>query len=116
MKTIKIIVGTYGHKKTKESYVSLIGKDCETDICSVSDEEAERLIKAGVAEEVKEKVTEEPAATVTENPDTESLEEYTVSELKALADALGVEYKSRTTKDELIRLISAAKVQIIHNS
>lgn len=112
MKTIKIIVGTYGYKKDKTSPVNLIGQGCSEDVCSVSDEEAARLIKLGIAEEAKETVTEEPVATVTENPESESLEEYTVSELKTLADALGVEYKSRTTKDELIKLISAAKVEI----
>lgn len=118
MKTVKIIVGTYGHKKDNESYVSLIGKDCETDVCNVSDEEAARLIKAGVAEEVgtsievKETVTEEPAATVTGNLDAESLEEYTVAELKALAGDLGLKFKSRATKDELIALISSTKVEI----
>lgn len=112
MKTIKIIVGAYGHKKTKESYVTLIGKGFETDICSVSDEEAARLIEAGVAEEVNETVTEEPAATVTVNPDTGSLEAYTVSELKDIASDLGLKFKSRATKDELIALISSAKVEI----
>lgn len=118
MKTIKIIVGTYGHKKNNESYVSLIGKDCETDVCSVSDEEAARLIKIGIAKEVgktvevKETVTEEPTATVTENLADESLEECTVAELKAKAGNLGLEFKSRATKDELIKLILSAKAEI----
>ena len=110
MKTIKIILGTYGHMKNGTPPVDLI--DNNSGPIEVSDAEAARLIKLGVAEEITDTtVTEEPAATVTGNLDAESLEEYTVAELKALASDLGLEFKSRATKDELIALISSAEVE-----
>lgn len=118
MKKVKIIVGTYGYRKNKVSPVELINS--ESGPIEVSDEEAARLIKVGVAEEVgkavevKETVTETPAVaeeTVTGHLDAESLEDYTVAELKKLAGDLGLEFKSRATKDELIALISSAEVE-----
>lgn len=113
MKTIKIVVGTYGHKKDNASYVSLIGagSECETDVCSVSDEEAARLIKLGVAVEVGETAVEPAGAeeTATGHLDAESLEEYTMPELKDLAKKLGL--KTGGTKDELIKRISATDVE-----
>ena len=39
------------------------------------------------------------------------MEEYTVAELKDLAGKLGLEFKSKATKDELIKLISATEVE-----
>ena len=114
MKTIKIVVGTYGHKKDNTSQIDLIGPGwgCSTDVCSVSDEEAARLIKSGVAVEIKETVVVEPAGaeeTATGHLDAEALEEYTVSELKDLAKKLGL--KTGGTKDELIKRISATEVE-----
>ena len=123
MKKIKIKVGTYGYRENGKPPVRLI--NAESGPIEVADEEAARLIKAGVAEEVGETVvdTTENAVDVTEIPvdvpeiaveetaKGESLEEYTVAELKDLATKLGLEFKSRATKDELIKLISAAEVE-----
>lgn len=109
---IKIIVGTYGYRKNDTSPVELIDKN--SDPIEVSDKEAARLIKLGVAEEVNKTVSETPVGaeeTATGHLDAESLEEYTVSELKDLAGNLGLEFKSKATKDELIKLISAAEVE-----
>ncbi len=115
MKKINIVVGTYGYRKDDKSPVELINS--ESGPIEVSEKEAARLIKLGVAEEAKETVaeeSEEPAVTeetATGHLDAESLEEYTVAELKDLAGKLGLEFKSRATKDELIKLISAAEVE-----
>lgn len=113
MKTIKIVVGTYGYRKDNTSPVELIDK--KSNPIEVSDAEAERLIKAGVAVEVKETVAEETEDTVHDEAvgigylDAESLSGYTVPELKDLAKKLGL--KTGGTKDELIERISAAKVE-----
>ena len=116
MRTIKIIVGTYGYRENGKPPVRLI--NAESGPIEVSDEEATRLVKAGIAEVVDttEKVvdtTEIPVdvseIAVEETAKGESLEEYTVAELKDLATKLGLEFKSRATKDELIKLISAAE-------
>ena len=113
MKKVKIIVGTYGYRKNNVSPVELI--NAESDPIEVSDAEAKRLIELGIAVasgkavEVMETVTDEPMATG--HLDAESLEEYTVPELKDLAGKLGLEFKSRASKDELIKLISAAEVE-----
>lgn len=122
MKKIKITVGTYGYREKGKPPVRLI--NAESGPIEVSDEEAARLIKAGVAEVVDttEKVvdtTEIPVdvpeiaveETATGHLDNESLEECTVAELKKLASDLGLEFKSRATKDELIKLISSAEVE-----
>ena len=109
MRTIKIIVGTYGYRENGKPPVRLI--NAESGPIEVSDEEATRLVKAGIAEVVD--TTEIPVdvseIAVEETAKGESLEEYTVAELKDLATKLGLEFKSRATKDELIKLISAAE-------
>lgn len=107
MKKINIVLGTYGYRKNDTSPVELINS--ENGPIEVSDEEASRLIKLGIAEEYKEPAVVEE--TTTGNLDAESLEEYTVAELKALAVDLGLEFKSRATKDELIKLITAVEVE-----
>lgn len=116
MKKIKITVGTYGYKKNGVPPVRLINS--ESGPIEVSDEEAARLIGLKRAVEVAdtettvaetESVADETVATG--KLDAESLEEYTVAELKDLAGKLGLEFKSRATKDELIKLISATEVE-----
>lgn len=112
MKTIKIILGTYGYMKNGTPPVDLIDKNSEP--IEVSDEEAARLIGLGVAKAAKKEVAETPAKaeeTATGHLDAESLEEYTVAELKDLAGKLGLEFKARATKDELIKLITATEVE-----
>lgn len=111
MKTIKIILGTYGHMKNGVPPVDLIDKNSGP--IEVSDMEAARLIKLGVAKEVTEIVVEKH--TITEEAatgylDAESLEEYTIDELKDLAIKLGIEFKSKTKKEELIKLIAATEI------
>lgn len=111
MKTIKIILGTYGHMKNGVPPVDLIDKNSGS--IEVSDMEAARLIKLGVAKEVTEIVVEKHAITeevATGYPDAKSLEEYTIDELKDLAIKLGIEFKSKTKKEELIKLIAATEV------
>ena len=110
MKKINIVVGTYGYRKDDTSAVELIDKN--SDAIEVSDKEAARLIKLGVAVEAGAVVATEPAGaeeTATGHLDAESLEEYTVPELKDLAKKLGL--KTSGTKDELIKRISAAEVE-----
>lgn len=104
MKKIKIIAGTYGYRKDGSSAVSLITP--ESDPIELSDEKAERLIKLGVAKEVGE--NEE---TATGHLDAESLEEYSVSELKELATKMELTFKPKATKKDLIKLISEAEIE-----
>ena len=107
MKKINIVLGTYGYRKNDTSPVELINS--ESGPIEVSDKEAERLIGLGIAEEVKK--TAGTKETATGHLDAESLEEYTVDELKDLASKLGLEFKSKTKKDELIKLISGTEVE-----
>mgnify|MGYP003301700070 CR=1 FL=1 len=111
MKKIKIILGTYGYMKNGIPPVDLI--DMNSNPIEVSDAEAERLVKLGVAKEVTEIAVEKHAITeetATGYLDAESLEEYTIDELKDLASKLGIEFKSKIKKEELIKLIAATEV------
>lgn len=116
MKKIKIIVGTYGHMKNGVPPVELIDKG--SDPIEVSDAEAARLIKLGIAKEasgtdttafVAEETTE-AEETAKGHLDAESLEEYTLAELKDLAGKLGLTFRAKATKSELIKLIAATEV------
>lgn len=111
MKIIKIILGTYGYMKNGIPPVDLI--DMNSNPIEVSDAEAERLVKLGVAKEVTEIADEKHAITeetATGYLDAESLEEYTIDELKDLASKLGIEFKSKIKKEELIKLIAATEI------
>lgn len=110
MMRIKIVVGSYGYRKSDTSPVELIDKNSEPIDVSVA--EAERLIGLGIAEEVSytEPVVDETETPVTGHLDVEALKDYTVPELRALAKDLGL--KTGGTKDELIERITAVEVGI----
>lgn len=127
MKKIKMLIGGYGLAE-KSGRIAL--KTADDDPFNVSDAEAKRLVEAGRAEYVgKAPKKEEPKAEIpeevpTEEPETEETEEQeseeaavvdemdiesmTLAQLQDLADDLGVEYKKRDKKDDLIAKIEAA--------
>ena len=127
MKKIKMLIGGYGLAE-KSGRIAL--KTADDDPFNVSDAEAKRLVEAGRAEyvgkapkkeepkvEIPEEVpTEEPEAEETEEQESEEaavvdemdIESMTLAQLQDLADDLGVEYKKRDKKDDLIAKIEAA--------
>lgn len=127
MKKIKMLIGGYGLAE-KSGRVAL--KTADDDPFNVSDAEAKRLVEAGRAEYVgkapkkEEPKVEIPEEVPTEEPETEETEEQeseeaavvdemdiesmTLAQLQDLADDLGVEYKKRDKKDDLIAKIEAA--------
>lgn len=73
-----------------------------------------RNIKTGIVEIVKnEKLIEqyEKHSEVYELVDDKSNNEPTLKELKEQADALGIEYKAKVTKAELLELIANVNVE-----
>lgn len=112
MKKVIIKVGGYGYRPDKDSAVVLVTE--KDGPISVSDEEAARLVGLKVAVLAEDTVVESPAPaetgeTATGHLDAESLQEYTVPELKDLAKKLGL--KTGGTKDELIERIAATEVE-----
>lgn len=112
MKKVIIKVGGYGYRPDKDAAVQLITE--KNGPISVSDEEAERLVGLKVAVLVEDTVSEPEVETedeemATGHLDADSLQEYTVPELKDLAKKLGL--KTGGTKDELIERIAAAEVE-----
>ena len=127
MKKIKMLIGGYGLAE-KSGRIAL--KTADDDPFNVSDAEAKRLVEAGRAEYVgkapkkEEPKVEIPEEVPTEEPETEETEEreseeaavvdevdiesMTLAQLQDLADDLGVEYKKRDKKDDLIAKIEAA--------
>lgn len=127
MKKIKMLIGGYGLAE-KSGRIAL--KTADDDPFNVSDAEAKRLVEAGRAEyvgkapkkdepkvEIPEEVpTEEPETEETEEQESEEaavvdemdIESMTLAQLQDLADDLGVEYKKRDKKDDLIAKIEAA--------
>lgn len=127
MKKIKMLIGGYGLAE-KSGRIAL--KTADDDPFNVSDAEAKRLVEAGRAEYVgkapkkEEPKVEIPEEVPTEEPETEETEEQeseeaavidemdiesmTLAQLQDLADDLGVEYKKRDKKDDLIAKIEAA--------
>lgn len=127
MKKIKILIGGYGLAE-KSGRIAL--KTADDAPFNVSDAEAKRLVEAGRAEyigkapkkeepkvEISEEVpTEEPETEETEEQESEEaavvdemdIESMTLAQLQDLADDLGVEYKKRDKKDDLIAKIEAA--------
>ena len=127
MKKIKMLIGGYGLAE-KSGRIAL--KTADDDPFNVSDAEAKRLVEAGRAEYVgkapkkEEPKVEIPEEVPTEEPETEGTEEQeseeaavvdemdiesmTLAQLQDLADDLGVEYKKRDKKDDLIAKIEAA--------
>lgn len=107
MRKINIVVGTYGYRKNDTSPVELINS--ASGPIEVADEEADRLIGLGIAKEADE-VIEEPVEE-TGHLDAESLEEYDFAELKDLAGKMGIKFKGRISKADLIKLISDEEVK-----
>ena len=127
MKKIKMLIGGYGLAE-KSGRIAL--KTADDDPFNVSDAEAKRMVEAGRAEYVgkapkkEEPKVEIPEEVPTEEPETEETEEQeseeaavvdemdiesmTLAQLQDLADDLGVEYKKRDKKDDLIAKIEAA--------
>ncbi len=127
MKKIKMLIGGYGLAE-KSGRIAL--KTADDDPFNVSDAEAKRLVEAGRAEYVgKAPKKEEPKVEIPEEVPTEELEteeteeqeseeaavvdemdieSMTLAQLQDLADDLGVEYKKRDKKDDLIAKIEAA--------
>lgn len=106
MKKVIIKVGGYGYRPDKKAAVKLITE--KDGPISVSDEEAERLLALKVAVLADEPEAEEPEMAIG-HLDAESLQDYTVPQLKDLAKDLGL--KTTGTKEELIERISAEQVQ-----
>lgn len=107
MRKINIVVGTYGYRKNDTSPVELINS--ESGPIEVADDEADRLIGLGIAKKADE-VIEKPAEE-TGHLDAESLEEYDLAELKDLAGKMGIKFKGRISKADLIKLISDEEVK-----
>lgn len=107
MRRINIVVGTYGYRKNDTSPVELINS--ASGPIEVTDEEADRLIGLGIAKGADE-VVEEPAEE-TGHLDAESLKEYDLAELKDLAGKMGIKFKGRISKADLIKLISDEEVK-----
>ena len=122
MKKIKMLIGGYGLAE-KSGRIAL--KTADDDPFNVSDAEAKRLVEAGrKAPKKEEPKVEIPEEVPTEEPETEETEEQeseeaavvdemdiesmTLAQLQDLADDLGVEYKKRDKKDDLIAKIEAA--------
>lgn len=127
MKKIKMLIGGYGLAE-KSGRIAL--KTADDDPFNVSDAEAKRLVEAGRAEYVgkapkkEEPKVEIPEEVPTEEPETEETEEQeseeaavvdemdiesmTLAQLQDLADDLGVEYKKRDKKEDLIKKIEEA--------
>lgn len=106
MKRIKITVGSYGHRPEGSKSVTLITKQHPP--VDVSDAEAERLIKLGVAVIVENDIQlTRPEKT----PDAGSIPEYSMKnkadELKALMDEFGLPYEDGTTKQQMVDALDA---------
>lgn len=106
MKSIKIIVGSYGHRPEGAKSVTLITKQHPPIV--VSDEEAERLITLGVAKIVESDLALERPDTQPEDP---AKPEYSMKnkadELKALMDEFELPYEDGTTKQQMVDALDA---------
>lgn len=96
MKKVRIILGAYGYRADKNSPV-ITSVDKDYGPITVSDEEAERIIGLGVAEEVKEeKKIEEKES-----------QEPSMKELQQIAKSMGL--RANGSKEELMERIEEAK-------
>ncbi len=109
MRKINIVVGTYGYRKNDTAPVDLINS--ASGPIEVADEEADRLIGLGIAKEADEPVEEPVEEDRTGHLDARSLEKYDFAELKDLAGKMGLKFKGRISKADLIKLISDEEVK-----
>lgn len=108
MKSIKIIVGSYGHRPDGRGSVTLITK--QSPPITVSDEEAERLVELGVAAIVENDLPLTapglgPGGAEGEPP------EYSMKnkadELKALMEEFELKYEEGMTKQQMVDALDA---------
>lgn len=108
MKSIKIIVGSYGHRPDGRGSVTLITKQSPPIL--VSDEEAERLVELGVAAIVENDLPltapgHNPGAAEGERP------EYSMKnkadELKALMEEFELKHEEGMTKQQMVDALDA---------
>lgn len=109
MRKINIVVGTYGYRKNDTAPVDLINS--ASGPIEVADEEADRLIGLGIAKAADEAVEEPVEEDRSGHLDARSLEKYDFAELKDLADKMGLKFKGRISKADLIKLISDEEVK-----
>lgn len=108
MKSIKIIVGSYGHRPDGRGSVTLITK--QSPPIQVSDEEAERLIELGVAAIVENDL---PLTALGHNPGAAEDErpEYSMKnkadELKALMEEFELKHEEGMTKQQMVDALDA---------
>lgn len=131
MVEVKITIGSYGWRKTKDAMPKLIERG---GTCKVDEAEAQRLVALGVAAIVNE-ADEAPVATASapesgaapcsdipgaENDaesdteahlDAEQLQKMTVAQLKELAEEMCISTAKLKRKDDLIAAIIAVSVE-----
>lgn len=102
MKKVVIVLGTYGYQRNPEGPVDAISE--KNGPIEVSDSEAERLVKLGVAKYATEESTYK-----VENPSNEDpLKDIKINDLRAKAKELGL--SAAGTKEELYeRIMEASK-------
>ena len=114
---VKIISGTYGHRPLlptgQRSHYVIPVKAGEAPI-EVNDAEGDRLIALGVAEAAKAGETKAPTAEVANEAheavsEGEKLEDMTFTELKAVAQEMGIDTGKIRSKNGLIEAITAAQ-------
>jgi len=131
MREVKIISGTYGYNNGKH----IEPKDRTSAPFPLADDEAERLVRLGIAEIVLNKVAtcengeeiNSPSANssnaensangkneggndIVGHLDVEQLKEMTNKELKALAEDMGIDTSKMKVKDDYIQAIVAVEV------
>lgn len=115
---VKIIKGSYGHRKGKTIVPVYAGETVE-----LTPEQEARLVKLGVAEVVKPdgktaggKSPKDPEVNDDDNEQPEALPEYDekmkLVELKEIAGKYGVDASAMQSKKEVIAAIDAAKKEL----
>ena len=114
---IKIIKGSYG-MRVKQSIVAV---PAGSDPIELSKEKEERLVRLGVAVYVTEQddEVEQPGEGSDETQDDEIVDEFPeysedmkLAELKAVAEAYGIDASSMRSKKEVIEAIDAARDEL----
>lgn len=100
---IKIISGTYGHRKNGR----VVPVNSKSGPVELDKKEEARLVAAGVAEYVESEKAGKPEDQPEAQPTAEDLEKMTVAELKAMAEDLGLEVKGGKKADYIEALTEA---------